>query len=194
MLEDITKNKKALISAILLILVIMIIILYKLAPWKKQAEAIVEQPPLFTSNEEQTPITLYFGSEEEDKEFVTESREIYKTQSLVNNVKQAILKLIEGPNSDEASPVIPKGTKLREIYIENGHAYVNFSKEISENHPGGSEGEMATVSGITNTLLKNFSEIHDVQILIEGKVEESIAGHVDISKPFKNKESEKERE
>ncbi len=187
-LENFYKDKKKLIISglFLIVFIIAIIILFRFKPWEKQKAAEAETAPLFTSNEEIITITLFFSSED-DKDFVIESREIFKTKSIVNQAKQAILKLIEGPTTEEAATVISLGTKLRELYLENGHAYVDFSKEISENHPGGSKSEISTINSIVNTLIRNFSEIKDVQILIEGKVAETLAGHIDISQPFKEK-------
>ncbi|MBI5208037.1 MAG: GerMN domain-containing protein [Candidatus Firestonebacteria bacterium] len=181
------KNKKAIILLLIVILLLTIILLYKL--WPKHEDITDNSPPLFTSNEEIINISLYFGSEDDD-EFVIESREIYKTKILINQAKQSILKLMEGPKTDKATKIIPDGTKLRELYLEEGRAYVDFSKEISENHPGGSKAETATINSIVNTLIRNFSEIKEVQILIEGKIENTLAGHIDIRQPFKAKGAE----
>ncbi|MBI4650740.1 GerMN domain-containing protein [Candidatus Desantisbacteria bacterium] len=179
--EEMMKNKFT-ISIVIIIIIAGAFAVYKFMT--KRDESKTDSYPIYTKNEEIINITLYFGSEDSD-EFIIESREIYKTKLSVNQAKQAILKLIEGPNNENASPVIPKDTKLRELYVENGHAYIDFSKEISENHPGGSKAESATIGSIVNTLIKNFSDIKDVQILVEGKVIDTLAGHIDIRQPFK---------
>ena len=63
-------------------------------------------------------------------------------------------------------------------------AFLNFSKEISERHPGGSSAELQTIYSIVNTVTLNFPDIKKVQLLIEGKKVNTLAGHIDISFPL----------
>jgi hypothetical protein len=69
--------------------------------------------------------------------------------------------------------------------VTGGIASVNFSKELSLNHPGGSAAELNTVYSIVNTLTFNFPVINQVQILIDGKKMKTLKGHIDISSPLK---------
>ena len=57
-------------------------------------------------------------------------------------------------------------------------ARVNFNSALTTEHPGGSSAEMMTVYSIVNTLSLNFPRIKRVQILIDGKPIETIAGHL----------------
>ena len=50
--------------------------------------------------------------------------------------------------------------------------------------PGGSTGEILTIYSIVDTLTLNFPEIKDVQILVEGRKKDTIAGHIDITTPL----------
>jgi len=93
-------------------------------------------------------------------------------------------KLIAGTNEKGAVSMIPKGTKLRGIKVEKNIAYVDFSKELVKKFNGGSDGEIMLVGTIVNTLTE-FPEIKAVQILVEGKQVDTIAGHMDTSEPFK---------
>lgn len=92
--------------------------------------------------------------------------------------------LIAGTSDKEAVSIIPKGTKLRSVKIENGRAYVDFSHELIKNFNGGSAGEIMLVGSIVNTLTE-FPEIKTVQILVDGKKIETISGHMDTSEPLK---------
>lgn len=78
--------------------------------------------------------------------------------------------------------LFPKGTKVRSMQIDNGIAYVDFSKEIT-NVPQGSYTELMLTTAIVNTLTE-FPEIKKVQILIEGKKVASLKGHTDILDPL----------
>ena len=74
---------------------------------------------------------------------------------------------------------------LRAFYItERGDAFVDLSPEVSTMHPGGSTNELLTVYAIVNTVTANLSSVERVQILIGGKQADTLAGHVDLRRPF----------
>ena len=131
-----------------------------------------------------TEVSLYFVSAEEPK-LAVEKRIIGQAASTVEQMKLTVAELIRGPSA-EFIPTIPDETALREIFLdEKGCAYVDFSRAISRNHPGGTTGELITIASIVNTLTANFpEEVRKVQILISGKEAKTIAGHIDISKPI----------
>ena len=90
----------------------------------------------------------------------------------------------------EAAPapylsLFPPGTMLRAFYItERGDAFVDLSPEVSTMHPGGSTNELLTVYAIVNAVTVNLSSVERVQILIGGKQADTLAGHVDLRRPF----------
>ena len=80
---------------------------------------------------------------------------------------------------------IPPDTKLRDVYItERGDAFVDLSSDVSSKHSGGSLDEIFTVYTIVNALTVNLPAIARVQILIDGKEVDTIAGHVDLRHPL----------
>ncbi len=52
------------------------------------------------------------------------------------------------------------------------------------NHPGGSNAEIMTIYSIVDSICKSFPEIRMVQFLIEGKVVDTLKGHIDVSLPL----------
>jgi hypothetical protein len=75
--------------------------------------------------------------------------------------------------------------KIREVFIDDqGTAYVDFSEALSQTHPGGPWAEMLTLRSIMQTLVANVPEIKRMQILIEGREVETLAGHIDIRRPL----------
>ena len=44
--------------------------------------------------------------------------------------------------------------------------------------------ELASIYAVVNSLTQNVSKIDRVQILIEGAEAETLAGHIDLSRPF----------
>jgi germination protein M len=132
---------------------------------------------------EKKVVTLFF-SEEEGEFLVGEKREIAKRDRVEDEAKETIAKLIEGPHGGFI-PTLPSHAKLLTLQIDaQGLAKVNFDKTLSREHPGGSSAEMLTVYSIVNSLTLNFPQIKRVQILIDGKAVESIAGHISLKQPI----------
>jgi hypothetical protein len=81
--------------------------------------------------------------------------------------------------------VIPHGTMLRAFYVtDKGDAFVDLSPEVSTAHPGGSTNELLTVYAIVNAITTNLSSVQRVQILIGGMQVDTLAGHLDLRRPF----------
>jgi spore germination protein GerM len=80
---------------------------------------------------------------------------------------------------------IPAGTTLKALYLTSkGEAYVDLSPEVQKNHPGGTTSEALTVYALVNTLTSNLPAITGVQLLIDGKEIDTLAGHLDLRRPI----------
>lgn len=80
---------------------------------------------------------------------------------------------------------IPADAKVRNVYITaKGDAFVDFSSELTTKHTGGSLDELLTVYTIVDALTANLPAITRVQILIDGKEVDTLAGHVDLRHPL----------
>jgi spore germination protein GerM len=80
---------------------------------------------------------------------------------------------------------IPADTKLRDVFItERGDAFVDLSADLTAKHPGGSLSEIFTVYTIVNALTVNLPAVTRVQILVNGKEVDTLAGHVDLRHPL----------
>jgi spore germination protein GerM len=80
---------------------------------------------------------------------------------------------------------IPAETKIREVFVtERGDAFVDLSADVSTKHTGGSLDEIFTVYTIVNVLTVNLPAITRVQILIDGKEADTLAGHMDLRHPL----------
>ena len=131
---------------------------------------------------EKKMVTLYF-SDSEGEYLVGEKREILKKREAREEAEETITELIKGPKG-KLIPTLPLRTKLLSLQLdERGLAKVNFNKVLSKDHPGGSSAEIMTVYSIVNSLTLNFPRIRRVQILIEGEVGASIAGHLSLDQP-----------
>jgi hypothetical protein len=80
---------------------------------------------------------------------------------------------------------VPQGTTLRAVFVTGrGDAYVDLSREVADKHPGGSLDELFTVYTVVNALTVNLPAITAVQILVDGKEVDTLAGHVDMRRPL----------
>jgi len=125
-------------------------------------------------------VKLWFG-DPSGQILVMEEREIEKVEGIG---RATINELLKGPSPDSnLLPVIPLGTVLRDINVKSdGLMIVDFSKEIIDNHIGGSTAEALTVYSIVNTLTQ-FPTVDRVQFLIDGKYVDSLTGHIDLTYP-----------
>jgi len=98
------------------------------------------------------------------------------------DLEEVMTELLKGPETDDLSRVIPEGTVLRGITLEYGVAYVDFSEELLQAKVGG-EAEAILVDSIVKTLTQ-LEEVDSVQMLVEGEIVETIAGHIPIDKPL----------
>jgi hypothetical protein len=96
-----------------------------------------------------------------------------------------ILDALMEPAPDGYVSVIPSGTTVRGFYVtDRQDAFVDFSARLVAGHPGGSTTELLTVNAIVNAVTANLPSVQRVQILIEGKEVDTLAGHVDLRRPL----------
>jgi spore germination protein GerM len=111
-------------------------------------------------------------------------REVPYAEGPVDQARRLMEALVE-PIDKPLLQAIPADTKLRTLFItDTGDAYVDFSPELSTKHPGGSLSELLTVYAIVDTLTVNLPAIVRVQILVDGKEVDTLAGHVDLRRPL----------
>jgi len=135
---------------------------------------------------EKREVLLYF-SDSEGGYLIGEKREILKKNEIKEEAKETINELIKGPKG-KLIPTLPPRTRLLNLQInDSGLAKVNFNPALSKDHPGGSSAEMMTVYSIANSLALNFPQIKRVQILIDGKPIDTIAGHLSLRQPIPSK-------
>ena len=127
--------------------------------------------------------TLYYASPD-GQTLAAVKREVPLADGVRAQGRQIIESQLEAAPEPYVS-VVPTGTKLRAFYVtDRGDAFVDFSPEISTAHPGGSSTERLTVSAIVNAITSNLSSVQRVQILIDGREADTLAGHVDLRRPF----------
>ncbi|MBD3347717.1 MAG: hypothetical protein GF400_00800 [Candidatus Eisenbacteria bacterium] len=116
---------------------------------------------------------------------VEEERRIEVPGDKAMRAKRILEELARGPEESGAVRTLPEGTEVRSVVFDDrGGAFVDFSRELVENHPGGSTGELLTIRSVVQTLARNFPEVEEVTFLVDGREVETIAGHIDATVPF----------
>jgi spore germination protein GerM len=127
--------------------------------------------------------TLYYASAD-GQSLVAVRREVPLAEGLVPQGREIVGMQLQAAPSPFVS-VVPEGTALRAFYVtERGDAFVDLSPEASSRHPGGSSTELLTVYAIVNAVTANLPSIQRVQILIDGREADTLAGHVDLRRPL----------
>lgn len=127
--------------------------------------------------------TLFYSSAGGEA-LVPVRREVALADGMVPQAREILSAQLLGAPEPYAS-VIPEGTVLRAFYTtERGDAFVDLSPEVSARHSGGSFSELLTVYAIVNAVTANLPSVQRVQILIDGREVDTLAGHVDLRRPL----------
>ncbi len=128
-------------------------------------------------------VTLFF-LREEDGMFVPETRTIAASGTIAQEAEAVLNELIKGSANGLAS-ALPPEAKVGQVFVtKDGTAYADFSKDLIDAHPSGSEAEQATVFAIVNTLARNFKSVKKVFILVDGEERETLDGHITLNRAF----------
>jgi len=133
--------------------------------------------------EETVEITLYFPDRQAIS-LVEEIREIKKSEKMLAEI--VIEELIKGPESKELTTLIPNGTKLNLITVENGVCTLDFSEEFIKTSIG-TAADTLLIYSIVNSLTV-LDDVEKVQFLIDGEPVE-VFGNFIFSEPFEADES-----
>ncbi|MGD8377273.1 MAG: GerMN domain-containing protein [Acidobacteriota bacterium] len=148
-------------------------------------ESTEEEAEGLLSQINERTVLLFFPAEEGDL-LVPEERVIFLTATVTSQVKQAVSEVLLGPNEEDAGAVaaFPARTRLLAIFIlPDGTAVVDLGSEATA-IPHGSAAELTAVYAIVNTVAYNFPGLSRVRFLVEGEEVETLAGHVDLTRPL----------
>jgi len=126
---------------------------------------------------------LYYVSDDGTRLTAVE-RDVAYGDGTVEQARQIIEAQI-APVTEPLVSAVPPGTKLRSIFVTGrGDAYVDLSREASAAHSGGTLDELLTVYTIVDALTENLPAVTAVQLLVDGKEVDTLAGHVDLRRPL----------
>jgi spore germination protein GerM len=137
----------------------------------------------FLPNLAKGKVHLYFTNQD-GLSLKAEERSLVRHDNAVEHARSIVNALIEGPRG-ELIPTLPAETRVLSLYVtEDRIAFVDFDRTIREKHPGSALSELFTVFSVVNSISLNVPEVEATKILIEGREEKTLAGHVDIRFPL----------
>jgi spore germination protein GerM len=166
--------------------------------WYGPSATVPAGPPAAPAQaERKITATLYYVTDD-GASLTGIQREVPFGEPAPDQARLIVEAQIAAPESPLVS-AIPPGTTLRSLYItDKGEAFVDLSAEVRTRHTGGSQDELLTVYTIVNVLTVNLPAIQRVQILVDGKEADTLAGHVDLRHPIQKQlawiHSDKEQE
>jgi hypothetical protein len=117
-------------------------------------------------------------------ELVQASRPVLYGATPLEQARRIMDAVVEPPPEGQRS-AIPAGTTVRAVFLAaDGNVFVDLGGAIVTGHPGGSLNEALTVYAIVNAVTVNLPDVAGVQILVDGKQVDTLAGHIDLRYPL----------
>ena len=137
--------------------------------------------------------TLYYIAED-GMSLIGVQREVAFGEPVAEQARR-IIEAQLGAAPQPLAAAVPNGTTLRAVYVAERDcdavsaacqrdAFVDLSNEARSKHPGGALDELFTIYAIVDAVTVNLPGISRVQILVEGKEVDTLAGHVDLRHPL----------
>jgi hypothetical protein len=103
-------------------------------------------------------------------------------QQRAEELLRALLRIYQQPGA--AHPVAA-AADIRSIYlVDPGAAVIDLNSAFADQHRSGIASEQLTVNSLVETLAANVPGVQRVNILVEGKARETLAGHADLTGTF----------
>ncbi|MDF9408063.1 GerMN domain-containing protein [Pelotomaculum isophthalicicum JI] len=154
-------------------------------PSGEQEQAATPSQGEIAKDDQKTNLPVYYVKITADDAYLV--REVHQVPYTKEVIKAALEELINtNPVTPGAVRVLPAGTKIRGISVQDGLATVDFSRDVLRANVGAS-GEELGIQSIINTVTE-FPGVQKVSFLVEGTVDQEAKnwwGHVGLySQPF----------
>lgn len=175
--------KKTVLAGVLLVAGGVLVVIAVLPKILSRGTAEIATPTTATSTARRIQATLFYVTDD-GAELIQVPRDVPFGDTPTLQARYIVESQLEKPPSGFAS-AIPAGAKVRGVFVgARGEAYVDLSPEFIKEHRGGSLDEALAVFAIVNAVTSNLPDVRAVQILVDGKEVDSIAGHIDLREPI----------
>ena len=104
-------------------------------------------------------------------------------QQRAEELLRALLRIYQQPGA-RASSCLRRRTSAASYLVDPGAAVIDLNAAFADQHRSGILSEQLTVNSLVETLAVNVPGIQRVNILVEGKTRETLAGHADLTESF----------
>lgn len=210
----ISRAQRILFFAMLLAAVVMASVLIRLRERAEDHMHAVQGPvePVEPVDAPATPVTLYLPNDV-DNSLAGSARSLGLPQddsARARVLLEALLEAFRDPHSthrigsaranaegkDNSAGEMAHAADIDEVYlmpipqaagtqkIPGKMAVVDFSAAFAQSHPSGIEPETLTLLSVIGTLHANLPEITQVRFLVDGRQQETLAGHADLTRIY----------
>ena len=118
----------------------------------------------------QTIVSLYFPNKE-TKNLNPEARLVNITELVNQPYEKLINLLIEGPKNSKLEKIVPKGTKILRVFLDNDCLVLDLTKDFLNYDMEQENCKDNLIYAIVNTMTE-LTEVNKVKFLIEGEENE----------------------
>jgi hypothetical protein len=145
------------------------------------------EPPVVVSTlpeaERTRWVDLYFPSTQGG--LTVEPRELRIESSLNREALSILRELFEGPRNPKAVPLMSQSVTVESFFLDDqGTAYVGLDSAVVHDPMGGTSAEVLCVEAILRTVLSNVGGARRLQLMIAGRVPETLWGHIRTDRPL----------
>ncbi len=128
-------------------------------------------------------VDLYFADAAGER-LAIERREVAGGGTPEELVRVIAAELAAGPRDKALIATLPPSAAVRSVFLRGDTAFVDFTAPLAGDHPGGSWTETLTVYSVVNSVAANVPGVARVQLLLEGKQGQTVAGHLVLDRPL----------
>ena len=156
-------------------------------------ETVVQLPPSrpAISSAKPVPLRLFYRRKEQvagEIACLVEGKKLVAGHTEPEALALTALKELALGSEQGDPPAVPaQAIPMHIFFLSSGTAIINYNQSLRSGLPGGAEAETACIYAIVHTITVNFPSISSVRILIEGKEQETLGGHIGISKELQAK-------
>lgn len=171
------------IAVIALLLALAAYRLLRKAPVAFEPERLTREEGHGDSIAEFIKVKLFFLSET-SRQLQPVFREIEVPEIREDLYRKFVTLLLAGDDA-HITPV-PGAVQLRSLHFLGGSGMLllDFSESLAGSFPGGTAAELEFIYFMVDNICYNFREIKKVKFLIGGNESKSLAGHIDLERPF----------
>lgn len=208
----ISRAQRILFFSMLIAAVVMAAVLIRLRERTEDRMHAAQRPAetVEPSNAPSTPVTLYIPNDV-DNTLAGAQRSLSLPQDDSARARVLLAALLEAFRGSQSTHRIgstpgseardqaaegPRPADIDEVYlmpapqapgtqpIPGKMAVVDFSAAFAQSHPSGIEPETLTLLAVISTLQANLPSITQVKFLVDGRQQDTLAGHADLSRIY----------